>query len=349
MKRYSLLALGLALTLPCASSRAIDQPAAVGTDNQTGAANANQQPATAPTSPQPDVAQPLPPPGNAPAAQQPDAGQTKQQPNNGQANQQPNSAQPNQQPNDAQPNQQPNDAPANVQPDTGQQNQQPGNGPATQQPGTGQTDATGTAQQGAMAASNGYSPLQQFVSHQVDEVAMLSPQFDAFRAANRQDAVRVLYHMVRDHVLVADAARNLLARRGQVSRPVSMSMPMTMTAMGDSPEQIIRQDIEAHQQALSSTQQLLANATSPEERSIYQQAINGTQKHLSWLQSMDQGQQVAVGFFQPTIPLSRIAGYREQVAAAGGSGQQMRRSRRVGFRHGTRSRRHYYRGTGRYR
>jgi len=345
MKRYSLLALGLALALPCASSRAIDQSGAVGTDNQTGAANANQQPATAPTSPQPDIAQPIAPSDNAQGAQQPDAGQQNQQPNNGQANQQPNADQPNQQPNAAQPNQRPNNAPANPQPDTGQQNLQ-------QTPG--QSDATGNAQQGAMASQNGYSPLQQFVSHQVDEVAMLSPQFDVFRAANRPDAVRALYHMVRDHVLVADAARNLLARRGQVSRPIpmstQMSMPMTMTAMGDSPEQIIRQDIEAHQQALSSTQQLLANATSPEERSIYQQAINGTQKHLSWLQSMDQGQQVAIGFFQPTIPLSRIAGYREEVGSTGGSGQQIRRSRRVSYRQGMRSRRHrYYRGTGRYR
>src|SRR5439155_1558924 len=137
--------------------------------------------------------------------------------------------------------------------------------------------------------------------------------------------VRVLYHMVRDHVLVADAARNLLARRGQVSRPVSMALPMPATA--DTPEQILRQDLEAHQQALSGTQQMLANATSPEERSIYQQAINATQKHLNWLQNLDQGQQVAVGFFGPTMPLSRIAGYRQQVgqAPAAGYGQGMRR------------------------
>jgi len=343
MKRYSLLALGLALTLPCAGSRAKDQTGAVGTDNQSGAAGANQQPATAPTSPQPDVAQPLPPPGNGQGVQQPDAGQTNQQPDNGQAIQQQNAGQP---------NQQPNIAPANPQPNTGRLNQQPGSGQPLQQPTPGQTDAAGNAQQGTMVSPDSYSPLQKFVSSQADEVATLSPQFDVFRAANRQDAVRVLYHMVRDHVLVADAARNLLARRGQVSRPASMSAPMTLMPMGDSPEQIIRQDIEAHQQALSNTQQLLTSATSPEERSIYQQAINATQKHLGWLQSMDQGQQVAVGFFQPTIPLSRIAGYREQVAAAGGSEQQIRRGRAMGYRRGTRSRsRHhrYYRGTGRYR
>jgi len=161
-------------------------------------------------------------------------------------------------------------------------------------------------------------PLQQFVGRQVDELAALQPQFDAFRAANRPEAVRVLYFMVRDHVLVADAARNLLARRGQVSRPVTSPTPIAMVA--DSPEQMIRQDIDAHQQTLTDTQQMMANASSPEERSIYQQAINSTQKHLNWLRALDQGQQVALGYFGPTVPLNRIAGYREQVGQSTISG-----------------------------
>jgi len=183
--------------------------------------------------------------------------------------------------------------------------------------------------------------LQQFVGWQVEELAELQPQFDAFRAANRPEAVRVLYHMVRDHVLVADAARNLLARRGQVSRPVMATTPMEMAA--DSPEQMLRHDIEAHQQTLSNTQHLMANASSPEERAIYQQAINAVQKHLNWLQRLDQGQQVAVGYFGPTIPLSRIAGYREQIGQAGGGGSSYsaRRARAVNSRRGTRSRYHH--------
>jgi hypothetical protein len=329
MNRYSLLALGLALTLSCAGSRANDQAGAVGTDNQPGAASANQQPPTAPTTPQPDIAQPTPQPDNGQGNQQPNADQTNPQPDNGQVNPQPN---------------------------VGQPNPQPDNGQAIPQPNTGQPGAVGNAQQGAMASPDIHSPLQEFVSHQVDEVASLAPQFDAFRAANRADAIPVLYHMVRDHVLVADAARNLLARRGQISRPVTLAPAMDVVAV--TPDDMLRHDIEAHQQALSSTQQLLANSTSPEERNIYQQAVNATQKHLGWLQSLSQGQQVALGFFEPTIPLNRIAGYREQVGQArtGRSSQQIRRSRTASYRRGMRSRSHrhhyyhrYYRGTSRYR
>jgi len=343
MNRYPLLALGLALTLPCAGSRANDQTGAVGTDNQPGA-NANQQPQTVPTNPQPDVAQP---------GLQPGIGHQNQQPNNGQGTQQPNPGQQNPQPNVGQPNQPPNNGQVNPQPNAGQPNQPPDNGQAIQQPQTGQPGAAGNTQQGGGMTA---SPLQQFVAHQADEVATLSTQFDVFRAANRKDAIPVLYHMVRDHVLVGDAARNLLARRGEVSRPASMSMPMTATAMGDSPDQILQQDLQAHQQALTDAQQMLANATSPEERSIYQQAVNATQKHVGWLQSLNQGQQVALGFFEPTVPLNRIAGYREQVGqtAARSSGQQYRRSRTTSYRRGYRSRHHhryhsYYRGTSRYR
>jgi len=314
MNRYPLLALGLTLTLLCAGSRANIQAVAVGADKQPGATGLNDQPATAPANAQPSADQATP---------QAAAGQANQQPTNGQTNPQGNAGQ------------------SNQQPEKGQAIQQPNNAPTNPAPNADQTGAAGTAPQGQGPTSEIRSPLREFVTRQVDEVAALQPQFDAFRAANRPDAVRVLYHMVRDNVLVADAARNLLARRGQVSRPVAMSMPMPVTA--DTPEQILRQDIEAHQQALSGTQQLMANATSPEERSIFQRAIDATQQHLNWLQSLAQGQQVALGFFGPTMPLSRIAGYREEVgqAPAAGSGQGMRRARAVNYHRGMRARHHH--------
>jgi len=74
MNRYALLALGLALTLPCAGSRANDQTGAVGTDNQTGTTATNGQPATVPANPQPGLNQATP---------QAPPGQDIQQPNKG--------------------------------------------------------------------------------------------------------------------------------------------------------------------------------------------------------------------------------------------------------------------------
>jgi len=73
MNRYALLALGLALTLPCAGSRANDQAGAIGADAQPGATRANESPATVPANPQPGVDQ---------AAPQPNPGQVPQQPDN---------------------------------------------------------------------------------------------------------------------------------------------------------------------------------------------------------------------------------------------------------------------------
>lgn len=339
MNRYALLALGLALTLPCAGSRANDQTGAVGTDNQPGTTATNGQPATVPANPQPGLNQAAPQALPGQDIQQPNNGLQNQQNNTGQLNQQPGNGQLNQPQNNGQLNPQTGNGLANPQPNAGQPNLQPGNPPATPQPNADQSGTTGNGTPGSMAAAPAGSPLQQFVGRQIDEVAALQPQFDAFRAANRPEAVRVLYFMVRDHVLVADAARNLLARQGQVSRPMTTSAPMTMVA--DTPEQMIRQDIDAHQQTLSDTQQMLANASTPEERSIYQQAINKTQKHLTWLRAMDQGQQVALGYFGPTVPLNRIAGYREQVGQTGmSSSQARRRARTASYRR--RSRHHHY-------
>ena len=178
-----------------------------------------------------------------------------------------------------------------------------------------------------VAADKIYTPLQDFVSHQAYEVGELSQQIDFFRGANNPDAVMTLYHMIRDHVLVKDAAQNVLARRGDVSRPVTLRADRPMP---DTAEEIIRHDIAMHEAALASTQQALQDASSDEERSIYRHALNATQKHLAWLQKLDQGQRVGLGFFGPTTPLSRIAGYRQEIG-----------TRRMTSRtHGTRGMRH---------
>ena len=50
------------------------------------------------------------------------------------------------------------------------------------------------------------NPLQEFVSHQNLEIGMLGEQMDTFRAADRDDVVMAMYHMIRDHTLVSDAA-----------------------------------------------------------------------------------------------------------------------------------------------
>jgi hypothetical protein len=169
-----------------------------------------------------------------------------------------------------------------------------------------------------------HTPLQGFVSHQVHEVGTLSSQIDLFKAAGRPEVVQALYHMIRDHVLVSEAARNVLARRGDVSRPVSL---FSQHPMPTAPEEVIRHDIEAHERSLESTRQLFENAQSPEERNIYQQAMNAAEKHLQWLRSFEQGEPVRLGFFGPTIPLARIAGYRDETGTRPTNGRNVRNRR----------------------
>jgi hypothetical protein len=183
----------------------------------------------------------------------------------------------------------------------------------------------GTMLKGPMWADSISSPMQEFVSHQVHEILALSSQIDRFKDANRPDAVRVFQHMIRDHTLVKDAARNVLARQGKESKPVRMDMQMA-----DSPEAFIRQQLEMHEQALARAEQLRSEAGTPEERSVYEQAIRGTRKHINWLRSLDQGQPVQIGYFGPTMPLARIAGYREEL--------RPRRATRGGMRRGQRRR-----------
>jgi hypothetical protein len=350
MLRHTILALTLGLTLAGTGVRADDTNNA--SQNQSGAqpsapANGDTQP-TRPANPAaPDAAQPNQAAPNA-------AAQDQQQPNAADPNAQPanpapaNPADPNAQspdatpanpaqpnagtPDQAQPNQQPSDQ---NQGNQNQGNQNPGN---QGQPSAGQPGQSG--EQGADMSGAGGTPLQMFVSQQVDEVGMLGEQMDVFRAAKRQDAVMAMYHMIRDHRLVADAAQNVLARRGDATRPkVSAMAPMPQD-----PQEIIRQQIQHHEQALTQTQQLLSSATTPEERNIYQRSVDVTNKHLAWLRAMDQGQQVRIGFFGPTIPLARIAGYREQ-ASFGQQARPVQQTRRYSrhqrssrSRHGSRGR-----------
>jgi len=170
-----------------------------------------------------------------------------------------------------------------------------------------------------------HSPLHEFVSHQAHEITELSMQVDAAKAENRPDVARTLTHLIRDHVLLMDAGRNVLGQRNEVSTPVTMFSTAPMPA---SLAEMIHHDLEAHQKALEDGQRLLANATTPEERNIYRRAGQVTQRHLDWLRQMDQGQRVDLGFFGPTMPLSRIAG----------SFQEARGS--TGRAHRTRTRRH---------
>jgi len=285
-----------------------------------------EQPVTAPTTPTPTApGVPLTPTDTQPApdANAPNTDQQQNPPNQQQPVQpdQQQPVQPDQQP--AQPDQQA--PPAN------QPNQQQPEQPDTAQPSlTDQTAPVGAGSAGAEIDTEGLAvslnPLQQFVSHQNHEVGMLSHQMDVLKAANRQDAVMAFYHMIRDHTLVSDAAQNVLARRREIARPfqVRMDEPMAQT-----PEDIIRQQVQHHEQALARTREMLANASTPEERSILQRAENATNKHLNWLRALDQGQAVRIGYFAPTVPLSRIAGYRQQsgVRQANRSGRQMRARR----------------------
>ncbi len=342
MKRHSLLALGLALSLAGVGAWAIapsngagnaaatppaqpgDTVPSTGTDRPTPDNPPGQNPAagdTAPALPAPANPAPAVPPAVNPAA--PDAGQpAPTPPDAGQVN-------------PAQPNPAPpgtvTPVPAN--PDT------PNSAPP--RPGAAPGPNAGAM---AMAAS----PLREFVGHQVGEIGSLSQQMDQFRMAKRPEVVLAMYHMIRDHRLVADAAQNVLARRGDVSRPLYMPMDN----MAQTPEEILRQQIQHHEEELNQTQQLLSQANTPEERSIYQQTVTAVNRHLTWLRAAEQGQPLQIGFFGPTTPLSRIAGYREEARlqqAAANNGRirsnraaRHRRARR-GRYHGMRSSRAGYR------
>jgi len=230
-----------------------------------------------------------------------------------------------------------NAAPDAGEPATNNQAAPDQNGNAQVQPQTGTETAPSvsvTERENLVATDKIYTPLQDFVSHQAHEVGELSQQIDFFRGAGNPDAVMTLYHMIRDHVLVKDAAQNVLARRGDVARPVTL---LAEQPMPDTAQDLIRHDITMHEQALASTQQALQNANSDEERNIYQHAVNATQKHLAWLHKLDQGQQVGLGFFGPTTPLSRIAGYRQEIGARRTTSRthrthRMHRMRRMRYR-----------------
>jgi len=331
MRRHIVYALGLALALAGAGAWAIDaQSGANGTDAGTAApapTPANPNPAAPEDQAAPNAAQPNP----APPDQTNPAPANPAQPNPAPANPAP--------PNAVPPDQtQPNPAP----PTPAQTNPAP--------PAPTQSSAPG--QMGSTATPSYSSPLQEFASKNVDEVGELASQLNQFRAANRPDAVMVLYHMIRDHRLAADAAQNILARRGDDATPTITVMPST----GSSAADMIRQDIQGHQQMASDLQQMISNANTPADKHLYQRALNVTNKHLQWLQALDQGQQVAVGFFGPTTPLGQLSG-QAGVATASATGypqptisqrvagyQQQITSRRAATRH----RRYRHRRSARY-
>lgn len=334
MRRHIVYTLGLALALVGAGAWAVDQQPA---DNGAGAGTALQNPAPANPNPAapadqtaPNAAQPNPAPENPTPAPPP--------PNAEPANPAPNPAPPNA------------EQPAPVQPAPAPPNPAPPAAvpPAPEQPNAGQPQATATPTY--------YSPLQEFASRNVDEIGELSQELTQMKAAKRSDAVMALYHMIRDHRLLADAAENLLARRGDVATPTTTVMPVPNT-----PEDIIHQDIQGHEAMVSNLQQMIANTNAPEEKRLYQQGLDATNKHLNWLHSLDQGQQVSVGFFGPTTSLgdligtttvasapgypqpviSRTAGFQQQYAG-NGSG------RRTAMRRGIRHRRYRHRRSHRY-
>jgi len=304
---------------PTDTPRAQDQNAPNAEQTPPAVPNAEQAPPAAPNaeSPQPNAPAEQPaPPANLeqpqPAApDQPQPAQpapaVPQQPNQPQQPDQPQ--QPNQ-PQPAQPVPPDQSAPVVPQPDQpAQPETQPPAQPAPEQPAPATPAPEAAAEIDTQGLPITLNPLQEFVSHQAHEVGMLSDQMDVLKAANRQDAVMAFYHMIRDHTLVSDAAQNVLARRREIARPfpVRMDEPMAQT-----PEEIIRQQAQHHEQELANLRQMMANANTPEERSILQRAEAATSKHLNWLRSMDQGQPVQIGYFTPTVPLSRIAGYRQQ-------------------------------------
>jgi len=369
MLRHTILALTLGLTLAGTGIKADEpsnreqnqpeaqQPAATAGDTQAPQAESPASPdevqpnQAAPNAAPQDQAQPSPadpngqPANPAPAnPADPTVPQSDTAPANPPANPtDPNAPQPNQAPgqaapaNPVQPNPgTPDQAQPNQQPPAQNQNnlQQPDQNPnSPAQPAPAQPGQQGGLDSGSAGMAG--TPLQEFLSQQVDEVGMLGEQMDVFRSAKRQDAVMAMYHMIRDHRLVADAAQNVLARRGDVSRPIAVSQE----PMPQDPQEIIRQQIQHHEQALAATRQLLSTATTPEEQSIYQRATDVTNKHLAWLRAMDQGRQLQIGYFGPTVSLARIAGYREQ-ATFGQPARQVRlRSQRSPSLRGWQSRR----------
>jgi len=304
MRRHIVYALGLALALSCAGAWAFESQ---GAGNSAGAGTALQTPAPA----NPNA--PAAPDQTAPNAAQPNPAQPNAPPPNPAA---PNPAPPDQaQPNPAPPNPAP---PDQTQPNPAQPNPAPPNPPAV--------NPAPPSQQPATAAPVYSSPLQEFASHQVDEIGELSQEVPQFQAAKRPDAVMVLYHMIRDHRLLADAAQNVLARRGDVATPTITPMPVANT-----PEDTLRQDIQGREQAAANLQQMIANASPPAEKRIYQRALDVTNKHLTWLHSLDQGQQVAVGFFGPTTPLGDLTGTAVASAAAAPGYPQPVVARTAGF------------------
>lgn len=309
MRKDIVYALGLALALPCAGAWAQDNAANSG--NAAGAGTELQAPA--PANPGPGAAQDQTAPNAAPEQAPPNAAPPDQAPPIPQ-NQEQNPAQPN--PQDQQ-NQQPNNpAPPNEAPPTAApQNltppaQEPPNAAPMNQPQSSVPGEPGTA-----ATPTYYSPLQEFQSKQVDEIGELSQELTQFKAAKRPDAVMALYHMIRDHRLLADAAGNILARRGDVSTPTITPMPIAGT-----PDEMLQQDIQGHQQTASQLQQMASNANSPEEQRLYQRALNVTNQHLNWLNSLSQGQQVSLGFFGPTTPLGVLSGTTAVATAAAAPG-----------------------------
>lgn len=339
MRKPIIYALGLAVTLPCAGILGFGSQSAAQDQTQPNAAQpappnpapANPAPATpAPANPAPDQNQAAPNPAPAnPAPAPPDQLQNPPPANPVPAN--PAPATPPDQNQTA-----PNPAPANP------------NAPNSNQPAPG--NAAPPAAPGTAAAAPVYtSPLQQFASQQEDEVGMLSQQIDLFRAAKQPQAVMALYHMIRDHQLVVDAARNVLARRGDSAAltPNPMALPSTDT------QALLQNDVQAHQQAVDNIQQLISNASSPEEKNIYQRALDAANKHTQWLQALNQGQNLQIGFFGPTVPLDRIAGYRAEMNTTEANGypqpqiQRQAANRQMGSYTHRAARR--YRGTRRHR
>jgi hypothetical protein len=344
MKKPIVYAVGLALTLAGAGILGFESQSAAQDQTQPNAA----QPAPAPPNPAPADQNQNPAPTNAPDQNQ--AAPANPAP----ANPAPaNPAPPDQLQNPAPAN----PAPVNPAPATPLDQNQAAPNPAAASPNApnqNQSSVTpgNTGQPGAPAtpaAAPVYSSsLQQFASQQEDEVGMLSQQIDLFRTAKQPQAVMALYHMIRDHQLVVDAARNVLARRGDLATLSLNPMPLPST----DPQALYQADIQAHQQTIDQLQQMVANTSSPAEKNIYQQALTAANRHVQWLQALNQGQNLQIGFFGPTVPLDRIAGYRAELNNTAVNGYPQPRVQQAASRqngsYGRRAARRY-RGTRRYR
>ena len=79
------------------------------------------------------------------------------------------------------------------------------------------------------------------------------------------------------------------------------------------------------EQMLARTRELMANAGSPEERNIYQQAEGAAVRHLEWLRGAERGEPVRLGYFGRTRPVSMVAGYRQSTSSR--AGRNSRRAR----------------------